>query len=131
MPRLGPVPHDSYPIAGQYHGRYRLPNNCGYYDRFVYGGREYRHHPFFAYRHYAPTAWFFFGRGVWYGPDYGYQYRPPVYDGPITVVVEESEWDDELGEFVDVTWYYNAYFYPEEGAYGYYDLHGQFRWVRW
>lgn len=128
------------PVGGRYNGRYNPPfRNYGYNSGYWFGGTCYSVNPFFTYNHWCPTTWFYYGNSCWFRPGYGYYYSPPAYNQPITVVVEETytelEWDPFLNANVPVsktvTWYYNAYWYPAQGAYGYTDCNGQFHWMSW
>lgn len=133
------VTRQNYPVGGKYTGTYVAPAGVSYYTGFYFGGFAYNPAPFFAANAYSPTQWFYYGSGAWYSPGAGWQYQPPVYRGPITIVVQETivqtVWNPVLRRNVtvvrSVVFYYNAYWYNAARAYGYYDYAGRFHWVRW
>ncbi|HEY9867700.1 MAG TPA: hypothetical protein V6D08_00710 [Candidatus Obscuribacterales bacterium] len=122
-----------------YHGHFRVPHDHFYHRGFYFSGTFHDRGFYFAHRSYCPTEWFFEIRiGRWYSPSYGYVVQPPAYYGPITVVAVETEYeqvfDSWSGTWVwveeETTWYYNAYWYPEYGSYGYFDYRGNFHWLQ-
>jgi len=144
----GPTPvFVGHSHAHPYRGTYAPPSSARVYSGWRYGRVQWNVH-FYAYHTYRPTLWVYYpGTRSWHCPQYGsivYQ-APAAYYGPITVVVNEtvyeevqqSVWDYNQGNWVTVwrtvprtvTWYYNAYYYEGYGRYGYYDLNANFHWL--
>lgn len=131
-----------HPYGGQWHPlpRYEYCNGF-YFGGVIYAGP----YPFFfGYDGWAPTEWFYdYDTGTWWSPATGYVGAPPVLlNVPITVMVQEQEpvLDDFGFPVLDingdpvyetVTVYYNAYFDPAYGAYGYRNSAGDFIWLQW
>ncbi len=114
--------------------------SIGYNSGFYFGGTYYTGGAYFSFSNFGPTEWIYEPAwGRWYRPGHGYVYQAPAYTQPITVVVVETvyyeTWDDNVGGYVEtseqVTWYYNAFYVPESGRYGYYDYQGEFNWLHY
>jgi hypothetical protein len=100
---------------------------------------------FFAYDAWAPTEWFFStDTSMWWSPGSGWVSAPPAgYSDVITVAVQETKAvldangdpviDPVTGqtETEKVTVYYQAYWDPSFGAYGYQNDQGQYVWLQW
>jgi len=141
-------PHYRAPVlvVGGYSGRWHPLPHFGYCNGFYWGGALYVGPDpfFFGYGDWAPTEWIFESDvGTWWSPGLGYVAGPPVgYNDVITVGVKETQPVlDATGNPVldangnpvteQITVYYNAYFDPIYGAYGYLNHAGKYVWLRW
>ena len=110
------------------------PYNLGYYNNYWWNGTAYPYN-FYAPSGFAPTPYLFdVALGAFLNPGVGYMdYLPSDYDGPISVsVAEVVPVYDFFGNVVSYRterFYYNAYYDPNYGAYGYYDYRGSFHWL--
>ncbi len=104
-------------------------------DWLGYGWQPYYGAPpvgFICARDYIPTPWFYDAMtGQWRQPGlYSSMSEGPDYEytGPITVeVIEQVVAPD--GQFVNVLYLYNAFYYPDQGRWAYENRQGYFIWL--
>jgi hypothetical protein len=105
-----------------------------YYNGYNYDGANYQCN-YFADNGYCPTDYVFsVPNGQFWQVGRGYSdYLPPNYHAPITVAVKESVpqygWNGEIVAYSWQTFYYNAFWDPQQQSYGYYDYRQQFHWL--
>ena len=92
-------------------------------------------------RDYAPTPWIYIpAYGTWRQPGINayVPYGPPEdYTGPISVEVFEPRQVNVSVPFggwmpqqvINAVYFYNAYYFPEAGRYGYMNRHGNWIWL--
>ena len=134
------------PVLASYSGNWIPLPNFEYCRGFYFGGVLYAGpDPFFwAYNQWAPTEWIYYAdTGEWWTPGAGWAGSPAVgYNDVITVAVNEQVAvlddfgdpvydDDGNAEYETITVYYNAYWDPVYGAYGYLTRSGDYLWVQW
>ncbi len=133
------------PVFGHhpYPGHWRPRPGFEWCEGYYWGGVLYNVE-FFAYGGWGPTEWVYIvDTQQWYSPGVGYVSVPPVLlNEPITVAVQEQVpvldaygdpvYDDDGNPVMEtVLVYYNAYYDPAYGAYGYQDMNGQYVWLNW
>jgi hypothetical protein len=133
--------------AHPYPGHWRPLPRYDYCGGYYWGGVLYvgPFADFFGWDTWGPTEWIYvYDTGMWWSPATGYVIAPPILlNDPITVAVSEqvpvldpvfgTQEIDANGDpvFETVTVYYNAYFDPGYGAYGYLNSAGDYVWLQW
>lgn len=138
--------HVREPVVAVYTGRWHPSPRHEYYRGFYWGGVLYTSpDPYFwGYNSWGPTEWVYYSdTGEWWTPGAGWSASPPAgYNDVITVAVDEQVAVlDDFGdpvldvdgnpEYETIKVYYNAYWDPIYGAYGYENRNGDFVWVQW
>jgi hypothetical protein len=146
---IGRLPGQREPVlvGHPYPGHWHPIRGYDYCNGFRFGGAFYvgPYATFFGYGGWGPTEWIYDpAQGLWWSPTLGWIGAPPVLiTDPITVAVQETEpvlddfgnqvFDPITGDPVTetITVYYNAYYDPGYGAYGYVNSDGDYVWLRW
>jgi hypothetical protein len=109
-------------------------NNMGLYNGYWWNGASYPLN-YYALQSFCPTPYAFNPLyGQFWSPGNGYTNQLPYgYNAPITIsvnqVVPVYGWFGNVVSYQTELFNYNAFWDPNEQAYGYYDYLGQFHWM--